>query len=174
MAVGLEASIYILRGSCALAVFVAILVAVPILSFFGVGDAKSYKPPSGFRPLLVSLFLLYLGDIAVLTIEAQSRGELPDAPASISLSIFAIPSAVQLEKLATLEKVELLVSRIYLRCWVGLSAVEFFTITWLCLRPSSALSPYPQFGIFFAAVEFLAYGALSFLSIMPPGGGMRA
>ncbi|KAK0702673.1 mitochondrial ATP-binding cassette sub-family B member 6 [Lasiosphaeris hirsuta] len=162
MAVGLEPWIYILRGCCALAVFVTILVAAPTLSFFGIGDAKSYKSPSGFRPILVSLFLLYLSDIVVLTVEAQSRGELPDATASISISIFALTSALQLEKLATLEKVGLSVSCIYLGCWALLSAVEFFTIIWLCLRPSSAPFP-PQFGIGFTAIELLAYFALSFL-----------
>ncbi|KAB5515647.1 hypothetical protein GE09DRAFT_1263105 [Coniochaeta sp. 2T2.1] len=163
MAVGLEPWIYILGGYCALAVFVTIFVAAPILSSFGVGDAKSYKHPSDFRPLLASLFLLYLGDIVVLAIEAQSRGELPDATASISISIFALTSAVQLEKLATLERVELSVSFIYLGSWVLLSTVEFFTIIWLWSRPSSACSPYPQFGIAFTALELLAYIALSFL-----------
>ncbi|KAK3933636.1 ABC transporter type 1, transmembrane domain-containing protein, partial [Diplogelasinospora grovesii] len=163
MAVGLEPWIYILRGYCGSAVLATIFVAAPILSSFGVADAKSYKHPSGFRPLLVSLFLLYLGDIVVLVIEAQSRGELPDATASISISIFALTSAVQLEKLATLEKVKFSVSCIYLGSWVLLSTVEFFTIIWLWSRPSSALFPYLQFGIVFTAVELLAYIALSFL-----------
>lgn len=163
MAVGLEPWIYTLRSYCASAVFVTLLFAAPILSSFGVADAKSYKHPSGFRPLLVSLFLLYLGDIAVLVIEAQSRGELPDAVASISMSIFAFTSAVQLEKLATLEKVQFSVSCIYLGSWFLLFTVEFFTIIWLWSRPSAALFPYPQFGIVFTAVELLAYIALSSL-----------
>ncbi|KAK4206462.1 hypothetical protein QBC37DRAFT_407098 [Rhypophila decipiens] len=172
MAVELEPWIYILRGCCASAVFVTILVAAPTLSFFSIGDAKIYKNPSGFRTILVSLFLLYLGDIVVLTAKAQSRGELPDATASISISIFALTSAVQLEKLASLEKVELSVSRIYLGCWVLLSAVEFFTIIWLCLRPSSAPPP-PQFGIVFTAIELVAYFALSFLFYQASWGGYK-
>ncbi|KAK5654440.1 hypothetical protein OQA88_7351 [Cercophora sp. LCS_1] len=95
------------------------------------GDAKSYKHPPGFRPILVSLWiLLYLGDIVVLTVEAQSRGELPDATASISISIFALTSAVQLENLATLEKVELSVSCIYLGCWVLLDALASGADPW--------------------------------------------
>jgi hypothetical protein len=163
LAVGLEPRVYILRGCCAFAVFVTILVAAPILSFFSVGDTKSYKHPSGFRPLLVSLFLLYLGEIFALTVEAQSRDELPDATASTSITIFALTSAVQLGNLATLEKVELSVACIYLGCWVILCTAELFTIIWLCLRPSSALSPYPQFAIVFAAIELLAYVALFFL-----------
>lgn len=158
----MEPWVYILRGCFALAVFITILVAAPILSSFGVGHARSYNQPSGFRLLLVSLFLLYLGDIVILTIEAQSRGKLPDTTASISISIFALTSAVQLEQLATLEKVELSVSRIYLECWILLSTVGFFTIIWLWLLPSS-ISRYPQLGIVFTALELMAYVALSSL-----------
>lgn len=131
---------YILRGCCAIAVFVAIVFAIPIVSSFGTGDARIYTHPSGFRPLLVTLFSLYLGHILVLAIEAASRGELPEIQALISGSIFAIISAAQLEGLTTLEKVQFFNFCIYLGCWALLFTVELFII-WLSSRPSSTPSP---------------------------------
>ncbi|KAM7197985.1 hypothetical protein V8F33_005252 [Rhypophila sp. PSN 637] len=162
MAVGLEPWIYILRGCIAFGVLFSTLVAAPILSYMAVGEAKSHKHLSGFRSLLIVMLLLHLSDIIVLIIEAQSRGELPHPTATISLTIFAIMSGVQLEGLATLEKVKLSVCYIYIGCWGFLSSMAFFTIIRLYLRPSSP-SPYPEIGIAFTTIELLAYVALSVL-----------
>jgi len=126
--------LYIGRDIGAAALF--IVTVLPLcLSLVQTTRAVEYKPSLQFTVHSWFLTLSYVGDSITLLLESvRGRGELPDATASFSYTLFVCILVLRLESLPTKEQA----SGWYLNCafWLLLHLIELATAVRIALRPS--------------------------------------
>jgi ABC-type multidrug transport system fused ATPase/permease subunit len=135
--------LYISRDFGAATLLIA-TVASPFLSLVDTTREVEYNLSPLFAVHACFLILSYVvGSVGLLVESIRSRGELPDATASLSNTLFICIIVIRLESLPT----KLKTLGWYLNCafWAVLQFIELSTAGWIALRPSLP-SPYFQVG----------------------------
>ncbi|KAJ9501566.1 hypothetical protein H2202_002527 [Exophiala xenobiotica] len=144
--------LYISRNIGAATLLIA-TVATPLLSLIDTTRAVEYNLSLPFAAHSCFLVLSYVvGTVCLLVESIRSRGELPDATASLSNTLFVCIIVIRLESLPT----KLKATGWYLNCafWAVLQFIELSTAIRIALRPSSP-SPYFQVGLALAIYRAL-------------------
>ncbi|KAH6666377.1 P-loop containing nucleoside triphosphate hydrolase protein [Halenospora varia] len=171
MATGQPPWLYIVRGSCAL--FVTIInLGLPHIS-------KYYYTPPTIRPnrlhyfslLLIFLFLLYTGDLAVFTVESLRRNERPSTTAVSCEASLILSIAIEHEWFISQEKKP--AWEAHAISWALLCVFEILTVIYLCLH-QTAPSPLYILGISLAVTKGLIWIALLLLFYQGYLGGYKS